>query len=1024
MPPLSTDEYDTAVNLVLGGMAPVQAWESASRPGKNRQAGLSNIRARVKRARRDAPALCDAAAQHDDNPGSCADPSSHVDNEDVAATPVAATTEQPLAGALKVRRNGEVAVYRLKSSQVDKKAAATARQKRAFIDALKESSAEYAKEQQSGGRNGTTPSSAAAVATVYNEKLPRDVQLLTGGRIYNHVRAGLAGCSPPGKGPKPVVPKVIVDLMSTHASMSQINGNELKPRAIRQAIAALVSGTTLEQHLKSKQQRSKFLKRLRQSGLTAVPKVICDNRRWMYLTYKNVDRYFDGLKYFYISEGFGEDTPEVQLDGSTSELTFSDYMKRRLSIGDETHQRMSNCGDKSGSRATTYVNPLVVRSGSRKVESQKHITTYLIVNAYDEVGPYTAIFDTTCEDEEDRKLNVGWTAGLPRVNCQFGFAEVVTCEPVVMVTPKGGTCEDALEKIIELSIAPLYPDLAPNWIKDDDDNFIGGPICHRLDGGPGRTGQASLPMRMRLAEKGIYLFPSGPQNCTAACQEPDQIFGLYKQICDEVTDEIISERITKRATEEAALRERRSFPRADGTQSRSAKDLTKVELTNFDLPRVVNGRHGDPIERRPFSHAFRQERVAWGNRQVGAVPFTRAALNNPKVRKELDPSEEPDSVVRHINSEHQSNVAAAQLMGLTTAVVEAQLPRRYEVVAPPTSEEDIIKKLVEGKCSQAAMWINCGAVAFNSSVMNKAGCAVIQNDLDSKADKATGKLAQYDEAKREAQTIVTGMRAADIVNYADLEAGQPKALVRFYHVAKGEAGMSKYSSVASQVSFLDGLEDDKLEELLRLDAPIGFEAPSEVESVATMMLKKVSDSTRRTIDYNSAPERDVILSVTGAVGAADGVDEAQVSATIDAASAGFSSSDLAGETLLDTLPPLEKVVAFRSSDGHVLKGREIMYKFKEGWFRGRVLKQNSDGTIRMNKRICNFRVFFEADDEMLNQPLYSQTYAQDATGPVHTWMLLASSGSGSGGRAQLALEGPATAPLALMSPATDMDTVG
>ena len=59
MPPLSTDEYDTAVNLVLGGMAPVQAWESASRPGKNRQAGLSNIRARVKRARRDAPALCD-----------------------------------------------------------------------------------------------------------------------------------------------------------------------------------------------------------------------------------------------------------------------------------------------------------------------------------------------------------------------------------------------------------------------------------------------------------------------------------------------------------------------------------------------------------------------------------------------------------------------------------------------------------------------------------------------------------------------------------------------------------------------------------------------------------------------------------------------------------------------------------------------------------------------------------------------------------------------------------------------------
>ena len=101
---------------------------------------------------------------------------------------------------------------------------------------------------------------------------------------------------------------------------------------------------------------------------------------------------------------------------------------------------------KAGSRATTYIDPRVVRSGSRKVESQKHITSYIIVNGADEVGPYTAIFDSSCDDEEDRKLNVGWLAGLPRVNCRWGFPEEVTCEPIVLVTPKGGTCEDALEK--------------------------------------------------------------------------------------------------------------------------------------------------------------------------------------------------------------------------------------------------------------------------------------------------------------------------------------------------------------------------------------------------------------------------------------------------------------------------------------------------------------------------------------------------------------------------------------------------
>ena len=57
-----------------------------------------------------------------------------------------------------------------------------------------------------------------------------------------------------------------------------------------------------------------------------------------------------------------------------------------------------------------------------------------------------------------------------------------------------------------------------------------------------------------------------------------------------------------------------------------------------------------------------------------------------------------------------------------------------------------------------------------------------------------------------------------------------------------------------------------------------------------------------------------------------------------------------------------------------------MYRFKEGWYRGRILnKQATDGTVKVNKRICNYRVFYmvfyEADDEMLNQPLYSQTYA-------------------------------------------------
>ena len=120
------------------------------------------------------------------------------------------------------------------------------------------------------------------------------------------------------------------------------------------------------------------------------------------------------------------------------------------------------------------------------------------------------------------------------------------------------------------------------------------------------------------------------------------------------------------------------------------------------------------------------------------------------------------------------------------------------------------------------MWINCGAVAFNSAVMNKAGCAVIQKDLDAKADRATGKLATFIEARDEAQAIITRMADRGLVTYDDLQAGEPKTLVRFYFIAKGEAGVSKYPSVASQVAFLNELGEEELEELLLLESPPGF----------------------------------------------------------------------------------------------------------------------------------------------------------------------------------------------------------
>ena len=1035
MPPKGSGSTDVlrAVDLALSGMDVREAWVQSGRPGGEQ--GLQNIRKRKRMA----------IAAREQQPKDMQPPAAAI------ALPANLVAPAP-APQKKQRANCETKACRLTPKQVDKLWAANQAAKRPFIEALKAASLQYSNDQSSGlGRGKDSATNPEALARMYNATLPPDGKQLEGWRIRHHVKDGWAGMSPPGKGPKHIVPACVVQLMSTHVSMSQLNGNEIKPKAARRNLIALVQGTDLEQHLTSEQQRAKFLKRMRREGmLVSASTVIVDNRRWMWLTYFNVSTYFDGLKYFLVSIGFAEDTPEIQPDGSTSELTFSDYMKRRLSVGDETHQRLSNVGDKSGSRATTLINPTLPRAGQRKVESQKHITAYVIVNGFDEVGPFTVIFDTSCDDEEDRQINLTWTAGLPRVNCQYGCDHVMTFEPVVLVTPKGGTSEDALEKILLQTLEPLYPDLAPNWVKDADDNIIGGPVCHRLDGGPGRTGTASLPMRMRMADKGLYLFPSGPQNCTAAtqestspphptppipshpipshpipshpAQEPDAIFGTYKKCCDDVTDDIVAERINARAAAETALRKLADATILAGTApTRFDKTkLPKVELTNADLPRVVNGRPDDPMEKRPFSYSFSRELVHAGNVKVGVVPFTRNALNNPKVRRELEDGEDAvGSTPNRVAASHERNLVAARTLKLNTTAMEIDLPRRYHpVVAPPSDMETVVRKLADAKCTQSGMWINCGAVAFNGEAMLRAGCEVIRRDLDAKVTSAADKLATFVELKAAAQSIIDRMRDKQIVSYSDLGSGEPKALVRFYFTAKSEKGIAALSSVPKQVAFLDGLESDEFEELLLRDAPLNYKAAAEVESVANLMLGKISDSVQRTIDVRDQLGEAARCLAGAAAPASMPALTMDGGGSINAASAGFDTSVLSGDVLLDLRSPGDDLLGFESTDGGVLKGREIVYHFEEGWFRGRILKQASDAKVKSNSRICNYRVFFEADDELISQALYSEAYGWDASTPVDGWMLLSSTRA-----TDVVGVGAPVTPMALMGPRADLGSL-
>ena len=52
--------------------------------------------------------------------------------------------------------------------------------------------------------------------------------------------------------------------------------------------------------------------------------------------------------------------------------------------------------------------------------------------------------------------------------------------------------------------------------------------------------------------------------------------------------------------------------------------VTAVTLDASDLGRIVNGRDGNPDEKRPFLFSFSKPKVLAGWRKIGAMVLTRA----------------------------------------------------------------------------------------------------------------------------------------------------------------------------------------------------------------------------------------------------------------------------------------------------------------------------------------------------------------------------------------------------------------
>ena len=72
----------------------------------------------------------------------------------------------------------------------------------------------------------------------------------------------------------------------------------------------------------------------------------------------------------------------------------------RIVNSDETHHKLSNEGERGGSRANTQTDPDLPRTGRRKVANKRHITGLHSTAAAGGVLPSFYVFETSCEKPE------------------------------------------------------------------------------------------------------------------------------------------------------------------------------------------------------------------------------------------------------------------------------------------------------------------------------------------------------------------------------------------------------------------------------------------------------------------------------------------------------------------------------------------------------------------------------------------------------------------------------------------------
>jgi hypothetical protein len=180
--------------------------------------------------------------------------------------------------------------------------------------------------------------------------------------------------------------------------------------------------------------------------------------------------------------GFARKKEATDPAGTEGSLFF--LTPERIINFNETDGTLDNTTGNRGGRPPVVFYAKDIQGGATVANKSSYSPTIICsVNAKGEALPPHFQLKTMAKTDAGERFSINFIANVKKVQGKFGFTEERTFDVTIGMNEKTGMTSEELDKYIDNSILPLYPDI---------EDVPGKRLLIKLDSGPGRTNVTML----------------------------------------------------------------------------------------------------------------------------------------------------------------------------------------------------------------------------------------------------------------------------------------------------------------------------------------------------------------------------------------------------------------------------------------------------------------------------------------------------------------------------------------------------